>query len=281
MTSDNTRTATVVVAVDADTAFRVFTEEMTDWWVPGPINFYDSTLALGMRCEPGVGGRVIEVYDERTGEGLELGRIQEWKPGSHLRWQSSLDDVKITVKFEPIDVGTRVVVEAVVPQGGRDAGGSSWVRVAPTWFATWCSRRLQENQSRPALSRLGLTLFYEKPGPAARWLQQVVGLQPTLPLPEDEAAERAWIEFRVGGGLLIVLKRESEEGSDSTARVPWIFVDDLEGHYRATESAGATIIEGINQHGYRAYTIEDPEGHQWTIAQALPSMVKDPVSFSV
>ena len=26
-------------------------------------------------------------------------------------------------------------------------------------------------------------------------------------------------------------------------------------------------------HGYRAYTIEDPGGHHWTIAQALPSMV--------
>ena len=45
--------ATVEVGVDPATAFRVFTEEIDSWWVPGPINFFDSARATGMAVEPG------------------------------------------------------------------------------------------------------------------------------------------------------------------------------------------------------------------------------------
>lgn len=271
MPDENTRTAAVVVDADTQTAFRVFTEEMTDWWMSGPTNFYDATRALGVRCESGVGGRLIEVYDDHTGEGLELGRIEVWEPGALLRWQSSVDDVEITVRFEPADGGTRVEVEARVPEGGRDEGGSAWVRVAPAWFARWCGVRSQDRGGAD-LSPLGLTVYYDAPGPAARWLNQVVGLEPTLPLPDDDAANGAWIEFRVGTGLLVVLKRDGDGTPGSPAHVPWVFVDDLDSHHAAAKSFGGKIVEGIHHHGYRAYTLEDPEGYRWTIAQALPAM---------
>lgn len=75
MTAGRTRTAEVEVAVDPTTAFWAFTTEIDRWWVHGPINFYDSARAVGMRCESGVDGRLIELYDATTGEGLELGRI--------------------------------------------------------------------------------------------------------------------------------------------------------------------------------------------------------------
>jgi hypothetical protein len=60
-------TASVVVGVEPGTAFTAFTEELDLWWVRGPINYFDSARAIGMRCEPGVGGRLVEVYDERSG----------------------------------------------------------------------------------------------------------------------------------------------------------------------------------------------------------------------
>jgi hypothetical protein len=81
--------------VDPGTAFTAFTEELDLWWVRGPINYFDAAKAIGMRCEPGVGGRLLEVYDEATGEGRELGRITVWEPGRWLAWQSSVDDVEI------------------------------------------------------------------------------------------------------------------------------------------------------------------------------------------
>jgi len=46
----------VSVPVAPSTAFTVFTEELDLWWVRGPINYFDSARAVGMRCEPGVGG---------------------------------------------------------------------------------------------------------------------------------------------------------------------------------------------------------------------------------
>ena len=91
----------VEVAADPKTAFSAFTEEMNLWWVRGPINFFDSARAVAVVCEPGVGGRIIEVYDEATGEGLELARISAWHPGERLAWRSSVDDVEVEVRFEP------------------------------------------------------------------------------------------------------------------------------------------------------------------------------------
>ncbi len=65
----------------------------------------------GQRCEPGVGGRIVEVYDEATGEGLELARITIWEPGARLTWKSSMDDVEIEVRFAPTANGTQVTFE--------------------------------------------------------------------------------------------------------------------------------------------------------------------------
>ena len=74
--------ASIEVGVDPLIAFQAFTEEIGQWWVPGPINAWDSARALTKRIEPGVGGRFLEVYDDTTGDGLELGRVTVWEPGS-------------------------------------------------------------------------------------------------------------------------------------------------------------------------------------------------------
>ena len=66
------------MAVDPDTAFAAFTEELDLWWVHGPINHFAGGRAMAVRCEPGVGGRLLEVYKD---DALELGRITAWEPG--------------------------------------------------------------------------------------------------------------------------------------------------------------------------------------------------------
>jgi uncharacterized glyoxalase superfamily protein PhnB len=273
MSDEHTRTSKVEVPVDPPTAFKVFTEEMDRWWVPGPINFFDSARAVAVRCESGVGGRLLEVYEESTGEGLELGRITAWEPGKHLAWKSSVDDVETDIRFEPTGEGTRVVVEARVPAGGVDQGGSSWVSVAPSWFGAWFARRDTADPGRPCLSRLAVAVQYSKPATAARWIGEVLGLESNLPLPIDDAAEHQWVEFRVGDGLLVVLKKDEELApTNSPSHIPWVFVDDLDAHFAAAQRAGAEVVQGIHQHGYRAYSLRDLEGHHWTVAQTLPSM---------
>ena len=80
----------VEVGVDPGVAFMAFTEELDLWWVRGPINHWAGGRVVAMRCEPGVGGRLLAVYED---DALELGRITAWEPGRRLAWRSSVDDV--------------------------------------------------------------------------------------------------------------------------------------------------------------------------------------------
>jgi uncharacterized protein YndB with AHSA1/START domain len=108
---------TVEVAVDPLTAFEVFTAEIGDWYVGGPWSWNDPERAVGIRIEPGVGGRWVEVWDEATGDGFEIGRVLAWEPGRRLlvsyrsRWLPPEPPTEIEVRFTPVDAGTRVVLE--------------------------------------------------------------------------------------------------------------------------------------------------------------------------
>ena len=273
-------TSTVSVSVDPATAFTAFTAEIDLWWVRGPVNYFDSGRAVGMRCEPGVGGRLLEVYDEASGEGLELARITAWEPGRRLAWTSSVDDVLTEVRFRPDGQGTEVTVEATIPEGGTDQGGTAWLRVVPKWFPAWCLRRASAPQAQRELSRLAVALYYARPAAAARFLAEVFGLESPDPLPEgtDPLPEGhygpPWIEFRVGNASLLVCTRKDEAPADAEAtHETWVFVDDLDAHFRQVQAAGATILSDIRQTGFRAYTAADPEGHRWIFAQARPNQV--------
>jgi uncharacterized glyoxalase superfamily protein PhnB len=276
MSTERSVSSEVEVEVDPETAFRVFTEEMNLWWVRGPINFWDAARAVAVLCEPGVGGRILEVYDLAAGDVLERARITEWEPGRRLAWHSTADDVQIEVRFDPIATGTRVQVNATIPVGGADRGGTAWVRVVPPWFGAWCVRRDTAGREPRDLARLAVAVYYEKPAAAAHWLADAFGLAPTGTLPGADAdtdARPAWIEFHVGNCSLLVFRLEGDRKEGADTHVPWIFVDDLDAHFARATSCGADIVEGIHQHGYRAYVARDPEGYRWTIAQARPTMV--------
>ena len=202
----------VEVAVDPDTAFAAFTEELDLWWVRGPINHFAGGRAVAMRCEPGVGGRLLEVYED---DALELGRITAWEPGKRLAWRSSLDDVNIDVSFAPAGDGCLVRVEASVPAGGQDRGGTAWVRVTPKWFGPWCARRDSAPHEVRDLARLALGVSYARPAAAARWLASAFGFTSPDPLPEgnDPLPETGhghpWIEFRLGNSSLMIFKLDA------------------------------------------------------------------------
>jgi uncharacterized glyoxalase superfamily protein PhnB len=291
VSQDRSVSSQVEVAVDAATAFSAFTSELDLWWVRGPINFYDGARAVAMTCEPGVGGRLLEVYDPASGDALELGRITAWQPGERLSWQSSVDGVLVDVVFSPAAGGTLVRVTATIPAGTQDRGGTSWVRVVPPWFGAWCARRgagpagaagLAGEAGPVETARLAVAVYYAKPAAAAHWLADVFGLQTPGVLPDSEDGHH-WIEFRVGNCSLIIAGlagggpaggRPGPPPSPGTAatHVPWVYVDDLDGHFAQARAGGAVIVEEIHQHGYRAYAADDLEGHRWTFAQARPTM---------
>lgn len=265
----------VEVAVDPDVAFEAFTAELDLWWVRGPINFHDSGRAAAMRCEPGVGGRLLEVYDEAAGDVLELARITAWEPGVRLAWQSSIDDVETEIRFDPSAGGTTVHVVARIPMDGSDRGGTAWTRVVPSWFGDWCARRHSADRVPDEIGRLAVGVYYERPAAAARWLADVFGFRCLGDLPEEPDSspeEPPWLEFRIGNGSLMLFRREGKH-QGAPSHVPWVYVDDVGAHFDRARAKGAAIVEGLHDGwGLPLFVTDDLEGNRWTIAQARPTM---------
>jgi uncharacterized glyoxalase superfamily protein PhnB len=266
--TDKSAAASVEVAVDPATAFEAFTDEIDSWWVRGPINFFDSARAVAMRIEPGVGGRVLEIYDDARGDALELGRITVWEPGVRLSYRSLVDDTEVDVRFEAVEDGTSVRVTQALIAGGERAL-LFWPKVV-RWLVPWCDEREGARPTPREIARLSIALYYEDPAGAAHWLARVFQLRSWSGLP---AEGDDWIELHHGNVAIVLFKLDGQRPQDSlVTHMPWAYVDDLDAHFAHAKAAGATIVSEIQQLGYRAYTAQDLEGHRWTFAQARPTM---------
>lgn len=265
--------AHIEVDVDPETAFRIFTEEIDLWWVRGPINNHDSSRVAEIRLEAGVGGRLLEIYDESAGDVLETERVVVWEPGTRLLLRGAVQDTETDVRFEKTDDGTLVrVSQYLVPGGDPRNVGFGWVNMLDTYVA-WCRRRDHAPRVPREHGRLGVALYYDDPAVAARWLREVFQLgswdidSPTF------AKTHSWIELHVGDALLILLRRDDAEGEVApTGQDTWVWVDDLESHYAHAVEHGATILSEIRTHGSTTYSARDLGGHRWTFVQARPTM---------
>jgi uncharacterized glyoxalase superfamily protein PhnB len=268
--TERAASAAVEVAVDPIRAFTAFTEEIDSWWVRGPINFFDAARAVAMRIEPGVGGRVLEIYDDEAGDALELGRITVWEPGLRLTYRSLVDDTEVDVRFDAVADGTRVrVTQTLLPDGER--AFYFWPNVL-RWLVPWCEVRDDASRSPREIARLSIALYYEDPVEAARWLERAFQLDSWSGIPA-EGEESPWLELHHGNVAVILFPLEGRRPPDGTVtHMPWVYVDDLDAHFTHAKDAGATIVSEIEQQGYRAYTAEDLEGRRWTFAQARPTM---------
>ena len=108
---------TTLVEVDPATAFAVFTEDVDAWWKHGPRYRVHPDRASSMRFEPGVGGRLVEVYAESTDEAFEHGKVSVWDPPKRLVFEMSGRDFQpsettdVEVRFDRVGAATRVTVE--------------------------------------------------------------------------------------------------------------------------------------------------------------------------
>jgi uncharacterized protein YndB with AHSA1/START domain len=137
-------TASVEVGVDPTTAFEVFTDDIGAWYKRGPYSFKDPKRALGVRFEPGVGGRLLEVHDAATGEGIEWGRVLVWEPGARLVFSDLLSSAppapvtEVEVRFTRVASGTRVTLEhrgldRLLPEVAAQKREHGWI-ILLGWF---------------------------------------------------------------------------------------------------------------------------------------------------
>lgn len=107
----------VLVAVEPDDAFRVFTEDLDQWWRRGIAYRAGGKHRSVLRLEPRVGGRLTETIEAPSGTRVvELGRVIAWEPPARLafEWRAvnfvSGEKTEVEVRFEPSPSGTRVTV---------------------------------------------------------------------------------------------------------------------------------------------------------------------------
>ena len=86
MGAEPTVSRSVEVPVDPAAAFELYTGGSNRWWRRGSWYWNDRERARGLRIEPFVGGRFVEVYDEATGEGFEIGGVTVWEPGRRVAY---------------------------------------------------------------------------------------------------------------------------------------------------------------------------------------------------
>ena len=102
----------VEVPVDPATAFRLFTDEIDDWYERGRWSWNVPERAVGIRFES---GRLLELHDD--GDAYEMGRVNAWVPGERLAFAYRSVHLppglatEVEVRFEPIADGTRVTLE--------------------------------------------------------------------------------------------------------------------------------------------------------------------------
>ena len=107
----------ILVAVPPDVAFRVFTEEIDQWWRKGLRYRIGGKRRSILRLEPRAGGRLFESFETASGTRVhETGRVIAWEPPRRLvfEWRAAnfapSEKTEVEVSFDPSASGTLVTL---------------------------------------------------------------------------------------------------------------------------------------------------------------------------
>jgi uncharacterized protein YndB with AHSA1/START domain len=107
----------VQVAVPPERAFRIFTEEIDQWWRHGREFRAAAPRPSVVHLEPGVGGRLFESFEGRNGpKVLPTGTITVWEPPARFvfDWRAlnfaPAERTEVEVRFVASGSGTLVTV---------------------------------------------------------------------------------------------------------------------------------------------------------------------------
>src|SRR5262245_17158343 len=128
-----------------------------------------------------------------------------------------------------------------------------------------------ENRSAPP-GPVVPVLAYEDVNRAIAWLVSAFGCTERLRTPRESDGTIHHAQLAVGEGA-VMLVGHKQKGDDVRARRTRLFVPvrDADAHLQRAKRAGAKVINASRdcEFGERQYTVEDPEGHQWTFSQSI------------
>ncbi len=109
--------SSVQVGVPQAEAFRIFTEEIDQWWRRGRKYRVAGKHRGVIHIEPKLGGRLFEEFDTgRRSHVIETGRITAWEPPARVVFEWRIanfapgEKTEVEVEFEPRGEGTYVTV---------------------------------------------------------------------------------------------------------------------------------------------------------------------------
>jgi uncharacterized protein YndB with AHSA1/START domain len=107
----------VTLAVPPQDAFRIFTEEIDQWWRRGAKYRVAGGRRGIIHLEPTLGGRLFESFEVGSGTKVfETGKVTVWEPPSRLAFEwravnfAPSESTHVEVLFEPTVSGTLVTV---------------------------------------------------------------------------------------------------------------------------------------------------------------------------
>ena len=109
----------VALRVDAppERTFAAFTTEIGEWWRPNDLFRFTSRRDTRLAFEPEPPEHLVEIGTD--GERFVIGPVSEWDPPRRLAFgwrQAGFADeqsTEVSVHFDPVETGTRVIVEHV------------------------------------------------------------------------------------------------------------------------------------------------------------------------
>jgi uncharacterized glyoxalase superfamily protein PhnB len=127
------------------------------------------------------------------------------------------------------------------------------------------------NRSAPVESVLP-HIYYENVAEAMAWLKKVFGFKENFQYGKPNGPIEG-AQMHLGNAWIML--SSTRPGRASPARLGFetgsvtVFVDDVDAHFERAKSAGAKIVEELNEtcYGERQYGAEDLEGHHWLFSK--------------
>jgi len=132
------------------------------------------------------------------------------------------------------------------------------------------------------MPRITPYLFYNNLPKALGWLKKAFGLETRFSIPGPDG-ELMHAEMALADGVVMMGAANPKEGSMSPSDLKgihqslYIYVEDLDIHYRRSKEAGAQIDMEPEEMfwGDRVYSAKDLEGHIWTFAQHVKDVAPE------
>jgi uncharacterized glyoxalase superfamily protein PhnB len=115
-------------------------------------------------------------------------------------------------------------------------------------------------------------IVYEDVAEASAWLTKTFGFSEHYRYGEPGRAVSG-AQMHLGNAWIML--RRARPGARTPAELGFgtqsltVFVEDIEGHFQRAKSAGAKIVEDLNEtiYGERQYGAEDLAGHHWLFSR--------------